>query len=267
MVEIKKLEKLTWGARHQVSGELLQKFDECKDIWTPGISMKTRAYITGLSETERKKFEKDLFLESGTLSPNSDYWASFSILIPRDGLRLFPEDDPLQRLQLHVIKACPETASSKQEGLSIKKKVYYIHDDNNEAVISNNKRESKIKAYIALDKLTRDEVIDVLYMMGLEPGELSNEVARDLLGKEVDADPRYFADIVGDDFFKEKIWVVNLIRKGILNKSEMGTGYDLPIRFGDVLLGNNLMDVVAYLKKSEHSNVLEAIKEAEASYK
>lgn len=267
MVEIKKLEKLTWGAKHQVSGELLQKFDECKDIWMPGISKKTRAYVTGLNETERKKFEKELFLESGTLSPNSDYWANFSILIPRDGLRLFPDADPLQRLQLHVIKACPETAHSKQEGMSIKSKIYYIHDEDNEAVISNNKREAKIKAYIALDKLTRDEVIDVLYMMGLDPGDLSNEVARNVLGKEVDADPRTFANIIDDEFFKDKLWIVNLIRKGVLHKASMGSGYDLPIKFGDIILGNNLIDSVSFLKRAENSNVLEAIKEQEAAYK
>tara|TARA_R110002020_G_scaffold72885_4_gene187214 strand:+ start:383 stop:1189 length:807 start_codon:yes stop_codon:yes gene_type:complete len=265
MVEIKKLEKLTWGAKHQISGEILQKFDECKDVWTPGISASTGAYITGLDKETRREFEQDLFLKEGELSSNNeDYWSNFSVLIPRDGLKLYPELEVLDKLKVHVIKACPETADSKSEGLSIKKKVYYVHDQNNEAKISNSKREYKIKAYVTLDKMTRDEVVDTLYMMGMDPGEISDEVARDILGKEVDADARLFCEIAGDQFFKDKVWIVKLIRKGILSKSNVGAGYDLPIRFGDILLGNNLVESVSFLKKAENSNILEGIKEAEA---
>jgi len=268
IVEIKKLDKLTWGARHLVSGEILQKFDECKDVWTVGISSKTGSYITGLDEKKRKHFESKLFLESGTLSPNNiEYWSAFSILIPRDGLRLFIDEDELSNLQYHVLKACPETALSKSEGMAIKKKVYYIHSDDNEAEISNKSREYKIKAYVALDKMSRDEVIDTLYMLGMDPGGVSDEVARDVLGTEVDADARSFCNLVADDFFKDKVWIIKLIRKGILSKSEMGTGYDLPIRFKDIMLGDNLMEVVAFLKKAENSNILTGIKTAETELK
>ena len=151
--------------------------------------------------------------------------------------------------------------------MAIKKKVYYIHSDDNEAEISNKSREYKIKAYVALDKMSRDEVIDTLYMLGMDPGGVSDEVARDVLGTEVDADARSFCNLVADDFFKDKVWIIKLIRKGILSKSEMGTGYDLPIRFKDIMLGDNLMEVVAFLKKAENSNILTGIKTAETELK
>ena len=111
--------------------------------------------------------------------------------------------------------------------------------------------------------MTRDEVIDTLYMLGLDPTGASDEVARNTLGKEVDADAKLFCSFVEDEFFKDKVWVIKLIRKGVLHKSALGSGYDLPISFKDILLGNTLLEVVQFLKAKENSNILTGIKAAE----
>ena len=263
-VEIKRLDKQTWGAEHKTSGELLQKFDDCTDTWVPGLSIKTGTRITGLTKEQQAKFEEDLFLQPGDLSPDAPYWNDFKIVIPEKGLKL-DTSDPTGALKYATLIGCPRTAMSEKEGMASKKKEYYVYSADNEAKISNTDREYKIKAYIALDKMSTSEVFDTLYMIGMNPSQMSPEVARDVIGNEVDADPKRFCDVIGDGNFSDKVRVVKWIRKGVLSKSGVGPSFNMPIKFGELLLGNNLAETVVYLNAKENSNILEGIMEMEST--
>jgi len=264
IVEIKRLDKLTWGAEHKTSGEILQKFNDCSDHWRVGVSLKTGSKVTGLDPEKQAYFEEKLFLKNGELAVDSPYWDSFKIVIPEKGLKL-DTSDTLSELKVSVLTSCPKTANNIGEGMRSKKKEYVVFDVNNEARIANSDREFKIKAYIALDKMSADEIYDTLFMIGMNPSGMSPEVARDSIGKEVDADAKRFCNIIGDGNFKDKVRIVKWIRSGVLKKVGVGNSMNMPVKFGEILLGNNLMEAVNYLNAKENANILEGILDMEST--
>ncbi len=56
----------------------------------PEMETKTRQLKTGLTETEERDLEKKLNLTPGSLTRhNKDYWASFTFMIPKEGITLY----------------------------------------------------------------------------------------------------------------------------------------------------------------------------------
>ena len=56
--------------------------------------------------------------------------------------------------------------------------------------------------------------------------------------------------------------MIKMIREGIIKKNGIGQGYDLPLTFGDILLGNSLEEAIAYTKNEENQNVFIGLKKA-----
>jgi len=263
LVTIKKHEReVSWGAKDPRTGKLKAQYDNTSTKWVPGLNRSTGMLRTGLSNSqEEAKFEKALGLEKGSLKISSEYWDNFMIIIPEDGLQL-NTDVPMHELWYKVLQADPTIATNQVE--ANKPGIEFVMVTANEEAKSKNKERDIIaKSYAKFATMTQDEVIDALYMLGETPTSTDPEVCRNLLGDRLEAKPSDFLRVVGDPFFDDKVWLIKLVKKGIVKKDGVGQGYNLPLRFNDILLGESIDAAVAYLKSKDNQNILIGLKKAE----
>lgn len=259
---IKKVDRsITWGAKDQKSGKLLSMYDNCKDYWVPGLDKNTGQLKTGLTEKDRKYFEKELQLQEGDLLGTAPFWSSFKVEIPREGLVL-REGNIKDELTLKVIEADPQIAKSLIELKTKANAKYVLTNDSAEAKSSNNIRNVKAKAYATFYKLSQSETADALYLYGKDPSTLDSEIAQDRLGEMLEKNPAKFINIVGDKLFKDKVYFMKLIREGIVKKHGTGVGTNMPLYYEDIMLGNGLEESIAFIKDKENQQIALGIKAA-----
>jgi hypothetical protein len=260
IVRIKKADKdVNWGAKDQKTGKLMSMFENCKDKLVPGLDKDTGILKTGLDEKTERRLEKAMGLEKEALSKAGHYWSNFSIVIPEDGLTLNTEG-PLHELQYLVLKADPEVAMSYTELRTSSRAKYVLTSDEAEASVSNTRRSVKTKAYSIFGQLSPLDVKNALFTYGLNPQDMSNEVAEDRLGEKLESDPAKFLKLVGDTNFKEKAWFMKLIKEGIVTKHGKGVGTDQPLYFDDIALGKGLDEAIAFVKNKENSKIALGLK-------
>jgi hypothetical protein len=122
------------------------------------------------------------------------------------------------------------------------------------------KRDTVAKAYSIFYSMSSSEVDDALYIFGKDSTTMEPEIAKNRLGEIVDADPKKFISMIGDPMFKDKVFVMKLIRKGFIKKHGTGKGDDMPLYYEDILLGNGLEQTVVFLKATENQQITIALK-------
>ena len=263
LVTIKKYEReVSWGAKDPKTGKLKAQYDNTSTKWVPGLNRTTGQLRTGLPDIKTEaKFEKALGLEQGSLKVTSEFWDSFMVIIPEEGLQI-NTDVPMHDLWYHALKADPTIATSQVE--ANKPGIEFVMvTENEEAKSKNLERDIIAKSYAKFATMTQDEITDALYMLGEMPGSTDPEVCRNLLGDALESNPAKFLRVVGDPYFDDKVWIIKLIKKGVVKKDGVGKGYNLPLRFNDFLLGESIDAAVAYLKAKDNQNILIGLKKAE----
>lgn len=252
---------LGWGAKDQATQKVKTKYDGCIDKWVPGLNKMNGLVRTGLTTESALEFEKKLQLPEGSLSPTGSYWDNFSIIIPEKGL-IIDTLNPVHDLWRIVMSADPTVAKSTQEAATIASCEYLMTSETAVALEKNTARDIKTKAFVKFDGLTQIDVVDTLYLLGKYADDTDPEIARNMLGDIVELKPQAFMAVVNDPSFKEKVFVLKCIRKGIIKKQTGGKGSDQPLWYDDTLLGKGLDDVVMFLKTPENQNVYIALKKA-----
>lgn len=262
IVTVKKVDRsVNFGVKDPRTGRLKPKYDNCHEKWVVGISKTTGMLNTGLSKATEAKFEKELALSEGELSKTSKYWESFSIIIPGEGLQL-DTSIPDHKLKLELLKADPTVVEGENAVKRTAKAEYVLLSEEGEAKAENTKRNVIAKAYSLFNKLTKNEKVDALYMFGKYGDDLSPEVVENRLGEIVDDNPAYFLQVVGDELFKEKVWMMKLIKEGIVKKHGTGKGTNMPLYFEDIMLGNGLEEAIVFINDKENQAVQIGLKKA-----
>ena len=244
-------------------GNIKAKYDNCFDKWVPGLHMVTGILRTGLADAkEERKFEEVIGLDTGSLARNGSYWENFSIIIPSDGLTI-DTVDPTSELKYKVLSADPTVASTEEEASQNSRTEYLMVSETIKAKGKNTTRDTIANAFSTFVKLSQSEIIDALYMFGKDPDVTDAEVCRDMLGDIVEKKPAYFLEVVGDKMFKDKIWIIKLTKLGLIKKQGKGVGFNMPMYFGDVHLGNGLEEVITTIKLTENQNLLSGLKAAQ----
>jgi len=267
IVNVKRLERnKTWGIIDRKTGRFRDKYENCNDKFVPALDHVTGMLRTGLNKELEKKFEKDLALEEDSLAASKPFWENFSIIIPEEGLTLNTHN-PMDNLKYYVLKADPEVATSPEEASTNSKAQYVMYTDGAAAKNKNSKREIIANAYAKFAVLTNTEVVDALYMFGKEADDTDLEICKNTLGELLEKDPEKFLDVLGDEKFKDKVWVIKTIRAGIIRKGVIGTGFNMPLYFGDIYLGKGLDEAIDFLLDKENQNVFIGLKKAYEAYK
>ena len=139
---------------------------------------------------------------------------------------------------------------------------YVLTNESAEAKSKNTKREVIGQAYAKFYTMSNTEIQDALYMFGMNGGEIDIEVAKDRLGEKLENNVSEFMSIVGDPMFRDKVWIAKLIKLGVLKKQGTGVGFDMPIMFGDIILGKGLEASISYIKDKENQNIYIGLKKA-----
>lgn len=251
-VYLKRVAKSSWSG--------IVKFDGATDKLTPFMMQGKRGKIkTGLTEEDATRLEKALSLQEGELSPYSKYWDEFFVMIENDKLEL-DLDDAEDELFYLFLKAHPLVADGFENIKSRPNIKYVLYSEVNQAKASNLVRETKQKAYVLFDKMTRDEKVDALILLGEKPTTLSPEMITDKLGFIVETNPKKFVDILGDKFYNTKLFLLKALNAGIITK---GRGnYDKAIfTFGDEYLGEGLDKSVEFILRDRNQGTKIAIQQ------
>jgi len=119
----------------------------------------------------------------------------------------------------------------------------------------------------AVSVLCQDpKVWDAMEMSG-SPCPMGGAVGYTAKKAWYEKDPEKFLDVMGDDKFKDKVWIIKTIRAGIIRKGVIGTGFNMPLYFGDIYLGKGLDEAINFLLDKENQNVFIGLKKAYEAYK
>lgn len=229
----------------------IQKYDTCALRLAPALDQHGRP-VTGLEQADEERLEKAMSLTPGTLAKTSVYWKNFSVAIGKEGM-LINTRDPQDELYYLFLKRDKRVSKSLKELNA--RALAVMYSDEEEAKTSNKSREVKVKAFQKFGAMTHADMKKVLTMygkMGVE--QLSNDRVESILGDEVELNPARFMDIVGDPLFAKKIFIYELIEKGILKKSGSRITYD-----GETI-GMDLNSAIAYLSDAKNQTLLAGLK-------
>lgn len=266
-VTIKKIIRdSSWGIRDPRTNKIKGKYEQCFDKWVPGISKRTKGLLTGLTPKESAAYEKDLNLEPGDLSPNGKFWDDFVIIIPEEGLEIDTDAGTLEMIKYKALSVDPTVVESIEKSKTISNAEYLMINEKDIAKEKNNKRDVVVKAYARFATMTQTEIRDALYMLG-KPGDRHNEdtdpeVCQDRLGEIIEENPKKFIDVVGDESFKDKVWIKKLIKAGVITKHGVGKGDNQPLYFQDIFLGNGLDEAVVFINAKDNQKIYIGLKKA-----
>lgn len=243
-VQLKRYPRKNWAG--------VPKYDNAKDRLTCFLDKKTGYPKTGLTKEDAVRLEKALRMEEGSLMPWSDFWRDFQIPIEGDQvIYLDPKNNPEDELKYLFLKGHKLVADGYEEVNKNPKVMYVLYNEVDEAKANNLARKDKKNAYAMFAKMTPHEMADALVVLGKKVVDMDPEVIEDILGREVEADPTKFMKIVGDQNFKEKLFVMKLVQYGVINKGR-GHMNKATFFYEDEFLGEGLNAVVDYMTRNSN---------------
>lgn len=228
--------------------------------------------ITGLTEDEmvpnakgnkelvkgtRTQLEEAMGLEAGTLKKGStlkpnEFWVNYNIRVGADDVH-FDTSIPERRLAVEFLKAQPQVAYGVA---NIKaKSEYVLFTKEEEAANSNKEKKVKRTAFSLFEKLTLDDMAEILEIIGVRASSLSRDVIEDRLSDYMEEYPTKFIAIVEDPNRKHKTFVRKALDKGVL------TMQDGAVMFNEIVVGYDADSAAARLFSEDNAKTLEAIKE------
>lgn len=240
-----------FGAK--INGKMLKIHDSASYTFKPGISRTTGMLLTGVTEEECRAFEDKLGYEKGYLSINSKFWHSFKIKVPAIGV-ILDLNDPMSYFKYKVLCADELVAKSIEE---LKANHYceltMINEEDKTQVLLN-KRSYIIKAMSLVANFTSIEYRDAyLYIKGFEPKNVNETIIRNTVESYAENNPKEFVDKFSSSDYKDKLLFTRLISSGIITKQ--GMGFDSPLRYKDVSLGNNLESAMLFLRQPKNNSI------------
>lgn len=176
--------------------------------------------VTGLTISDEERLEKALFLDKGTLNRNSPYWVTKTVDVPSNQVLLLDTDTPEHELDYLILKAQKKVAKSIAE-LNTGAGAYcefVMFNDDDEAAKENKRGKNKRLAYSVFDSLSPNEMRDILMVYGRPADSSSNDVVESTLQKMLEEDPSMFLAHANDPAKKTRVFVLSLVRAGILSK-------------------------------------------------
>lgn len=230
----------------------------------PHKTMPKTAYDTGLTPAQEGEFEELLGYDKGTLGIKSQYWHSYGIKIPANGLVL-NDELPEEALMLAVIKGRVKTvgdiALSKKDLKTNADAKWILSNEEAEAEATSEHVSWIAKAAIKFDSMTLEEMENYLKSQSIDSRGMSPKIVRGKVASDSLSSPKKFILIANDKYMNDKIFIHELVAYGILkmNKAAYLNEDDVTVAYtqGDMLefIGNkaNAKQVIAWKKQLEEA--------------
>ena len=224
------------------------RFKNTKDSLSPMYDF-TGTIITGLTKEDAKRLGEVLQKD---LSPASKFWSEYRVIMT-DKDKILNLDNPEHELAYLFLQADSRVANSQEEldkGLYPYAN-YVIYDEVRAAVEKNREYTAKRKATIEFNKLTIDQMIDILK---LYPGytnltSVKPDVVESKLFEQLEKDPNKFISLVGDKKLDMKVFLKDLVSSKILRKNRTAFYY------GEDCLGHDEESTITYLEDPKHQSL------------
>ena len=224
----------------------------------PSLSASTGDRYTGLTKDDETELEEALRMQPGTLSPKSDYWITFHVPVPVEGLRLDTEENPEHKLWVKFLKKNTLVADGVNNLSKSADAEFLLTSDIESAEVHNEGRKWKKEAYVLFSKLTPSDMRGLLLIMGKPSQSTVDSVVEDQLGSEMEADYKKFVELASDEKLKYKIFVTKAVGLGIITRSTRSNSADF--YFKEVFLGHGISEAVDFLTLKTNVEVYTGIK-------
>lgn len=240
VVTIKPIKRPTWNG--------FMRFKNTKDSLSP-MHDYTGTIVTGLTKEEQDRLgvvlQKDL-------SPASTFWYEYRvIMIDKD--KVLNLENPEHELAYLFLKGDKRVANSQEEydKGEFPYARYVIYDEEKAAVEKNKEFTVKRKATTEFNKLSIDQMIDILK---LYPGYINltsvkPDVVESTLFELLEKDPAKFLNLSGDKKLDMKVFLKNLVNEKILRKNRTAFYY------GEDILGHDEESAITFLEDPKHQSL------------
>jgi hypothetical protein len=244
-----------WHGLHKVGRT---KFQDTQDVIQVLYDKKQGALATGLDSDTEARLSSALGVSLANNSTN-EFWHDFKIKL-MDQTMIFNTSNPIEELQVYVLKASKFIANSQKEleaGQWPNAK-YVIYDEKTELEKQAAEVEVKAKAIDIFNNLSPEKKLDMLKLYGKALENSSNDFVYTKLYEIVENDPADFMRQAtkSPEEIKVKALIFDLEKLGILRRK--GTAY----LYNDQQVGFDYDDTVSYLLNPGNQELLVKLKDS-----
>ena len=244
-----------WHGLHKVGRT---KFQDTQDVIQVLYDRKQGALATGLDDDSESRLSTSLGVSLANNSAN-EFWHDFKIKL-KDQTMIFNTDNPIEELQVYVMKASKFIANSQKEldaGQWPNAK-YVIYDEQTELEKQASEVQTKAKAIDTFNKLSSEKKLDMLKLYGKAVENSSSDFVYTKLYEIVENDPIDFMTQANKspEEIKVKALIFDLEKLGILRRK--GTAY----LYNDQQVGFDYDDTVSYLLSPKNQELLVKLKDS-----
>lgn len=241
---------------------------------TIGSIFDGRSPLSGLSREEERKYLPELigaYPEDRNWGEKvREYWASFFILVPQEGvvldISLKPNGEPVNLrdwIKWKWCKAHVQVADNRKEmRRHPQTKKYYIHDPEKVDRKKENDANTRMVAYKQLIRLLSKDTEDSkkksrrIYrvLTGADPRALSDGQLKTSLESEVNMRPKEFLEVFNDKDLDHRATINELLDEHILDRT--GTH----ITFNGDIIGENMTEAIQFFKAKSNSQTVNMLK-------
>lgn len=255
--------KLTRRNRSKWSGILA--YNSTFMSFQPAISAKTRRLNTGLTPEQEREFEVLLHMDKGTLTNLVDsnglvvssYWRDFKLDVPEDGI-ILDTDNATDKLYLAALKVSGLVAN---RGEMSDKAMFELFNEEETAVKVNTKRHVKAEAFGIYSDMSSIDKLEYAISKGHKADTVSPSVIDDIVGTDVESDPRAFIAWVKNSSYKKVVKLYKYVTAGIIRKAGNNFFYNT------IQIGVSELTAVDYLERPSNQPVVTGILQEYDTYK
>ena len=258
IIKVKKVKNQGWGSN------MVKAYEGTITKVGPSLDRNVN-YNTGLTKDDEKRLEKALYLKEGSLSSSKEnkYWVEkdegrgYYIMFEGNTPLILDTENPEDELKYLVLKGQKRVAKSVAES-NHPTALFVIFNEEDEAAKDNKRGKSKRMAYTLFDSLSPNEMRDILMVYGKPASSSSDDVVENQLQKLLEEDPNLFLLHANDPSKKTKVFILKLVKEGILVKKSgayFEKGSDEPIAYA-------LDEMIKFLDAKANNAKLLQFKEA-----
>lgn len=226
------------------------------DLMEKGNGSRVRILPDDENDTQVVHFSKKLGIPTLELcNPNSEFWRDYTFVM-ESGIAELDDTDPSTQLAILVLKS--NSLVIANEGDKVKKsRAEYVLENSSD--VTDKKVaifQVKAEAFKAYAELSQEDLGNVLLVYGKNPKDLTPAKIKEIVGMELESNPKKFLDILGDKNFEHKVFINDLIQESIIRKSGTNFIYDgEPIAFDGA-------SMIAYVLNPKNANMIIQFKRA-----
>lgn len=213
----------------------IYKYRNCHEDLAPYFTRSGRLY-TGLTEGDEKRLGEALHMD---LNFNSEFWKTFHVRTSGKDLYL-DITDPFDELKWLFLKSHILVANGINDRKATAR--FVLINQESEAKEANKFSKIKRQAYVALGKMSVQEMRQALRIFGVNAESTDAEVVEQRLTDIVEENPQKFLDRwVNNSSKSTEYLITSAVSKNIIRKNK--TVY----KFGTDVIGYTLEDAINYL--------------------